>query len=123
MTPEVVPIIDPSVREWRANREPVDVGTLFTIRGRLGPVPFRATTAVKHWEPSVRAVFETVRPARPLRMVATHELAAAADGGTDYRWTIEITGPAPLAAGSARLWRTGMEKQAIALSAYLRERA
>ena len=122
MTPEVVPVIDPSVREWRADREPVCVGTRFTIRGRLGPVPFRATTEVTHWEPAVRAVFETVRPARPMRMVATHELAAA-PGGTDYRWTIEITGPAPLAAGSARLWRSAMEKQAVALCAYLLERA
>jgi hypothetical protein len=118
MTPEVVPLIDPSVREWRPDREPVDVDTRFTIRGRLGPIPFRATTEVTCWEPAVRAVFETVRPARLVRMVAIHELAAAA-GGTDYRWTIEITGPAPLAAGSARLWRSGMERQARALSAYL----
>jgi hypothetical protein len=122
MTPEVVPLIDPSVREWRADRDPVDVGTRFRIRGRLGPVPFRATTEVTCWEPAARAVFETVRPARPMRMVATHELAAAGVD-TDYRWTIEITGPAPLAAASARLWRSGMEKQAVALRAYLEERA
>ena len=118
MAEEVAPIIDPAVREWRPDRMPVDVGTRFSIRGRLGSIPFRATSEVVHWDPPRLGVFRSVRPARPMHMRATHELAPDGDG-TAYRWAIEIEGPWPLVVLTARLWRGAMEAQAAALTAYL----
>lgn len=118
MAEDVAPIIDPAVREWHADREPVDVGTRFSIRGRLGAVPFRATSEVAHWDPPRLGVFRSVKPARPMHMRATHELVPDGDA-TDYRWTIEIDGPWPVVVLTARLWRRAMVNQARALTAYL----
>jgi hypothetical protein len=122
MSPEIAPIIDPSCKEWRPDRDPVGVGTRFLIRGRLGGVPFRATSEVATWDPPRLGVFESVRPARPLKMFATHALAPDGDG-TAYRWTIEIKGPWPLVALIARLWPGAMARQERAMSDYLRKRA
>ena len=63
MDEDVAPIIDPAVREWRADRTPVGVGTRFSIRGRLGRIPFRATSEVVHWDPPRLGVFRSVKPA------------------------------------------------------------
>ena len=44
MSPDTAPLIDPGVREWRPDTEPIGVGTRFSIRGRLGALPIRGTS-------------------------------------------------------------------------------
>lgn len=47
MSPDTAPLIDPGVREWRPDAEPIGVGTRFSIRGRLGVLPIRGTQRVR----------------------------------------------------------------------------
>ena len=118
MSPDTAPLIDPGVRLWQPDTEPTSVGTRYAIRGRVGGVPFRATSEVVTWEPNRRAVFRNVRPAWPLRMVATHtfELVGAE---TRYTWRIDVSGPPPVSRLIASLFRRSMAAQATALVAYL----
>ena len=119
MSPEIAPIIDPAVRVWRPDREPVGVGTHFTIRGRLGVLPIRATSEVLRWEPHEIAIFRSVKGAGPMDMTATHAFEAT-DDGTRYTWRIDFDGPAPLVGIAARLFRPALERQQRTLDAYLR---
>jgi hypothetical protein len=121
MAPDVVPLIDPGVRTWQPDTDPAGVGTRYAIRGRLGGVPFRATSEVTTWEVNQRAVFRNVRPAWPLRIVATHMFEPVADG-TRYTWRIDVTGPPPVSWLIASLFRRSMAAQAHALTAYLAAR-
>jgi hypothetical protein len=118
MAPDIAPLIDPSVRTWQPDTEPPDVGTRYVIRGRLGGVPFRAMSEVVTWEPNRRAVFHNVRPAWPLRMVATHTFEPV---GTDtrYTWRVDVGGPPLVSRLIASLLRRAMSAQASALSEYL----
>jgi len=72
MSPDVAPKIDPAVKQWTPDTEPIDVGTRFTIRGRLGIVPIRGVSEAVQWEPPNVAAFVSVQGSRPLRIVATH---------------------------------------------------
>ena len=118
MSPEIAPIIDPSVREWQPDREPVGVGTRFSIRGRLGVVPIRGTSEVVRWEPPTVATFESVTGSGPLQMTATHTCEAV-DGGTSYSWQVTLTGPWPVVVLGAWLFSGALEKQSRALASYL----
>ena len=118
MSPDVAPIIDPSVREWRPDREPIGVGTRFTIRGRLGLLPIRGTSEVVRWEPHELAIFQSVQGSGPLQITATHALEPL-DEGTRYTWRMEFEGPAPLGAMSAWLFRRAIERQQRTLATYL----
>ena len=118
MSPDIAPIIDPGVREWRPDREPVGIGTRFTIRARLGMLPIRGTSEVIEWDPPRRATFVSVRGAGPMRMTATHTFAPDGDR-TDYTWSIEFRGAWPLTALGARLFRRAIERQQRTLAAYL----
>jgi hypothetical protein len=118
MAPDIAPLIDPSVRTWQPDTEPPGIGTRYAIRGRLGGVPFRATSEVIVWELNRRAVFRNVRPAWPLRMVATHTFEAVGTG-TRYTWRVDVSAPPPVARLIASLLRRSMAAQATALSAYL----
>ncbi len=118
MSPEIAPIIDPSVREWRPDRTPVGVGTRFTIGGRLGVVPIRGQSEVTCWDPPRQAVFESVTGSGPLLVTATHSFEPAGTG-TRYTWRIDLEGPRVAAAIGARLFRRATERQRRALAAYL----
>jgi len=120
MSPEIAPVIDPAVREWRPDREPVGVGTRFTIRGRLGVLPIRGISEVVRWEPHEIAIFRSVKGSGPMDMTATHAFEPAGDD-TRYTWRIDFDGPAPLVAIAARLFRPALERQQRALDDYLRE--
>ena len=121
--PATAPLIDPAVREWTPDREPVGVGTRFRIRGRLGVIPIRGTSEVDTWEPPHRSRFRSVAPDWPFRMTATHEFEAVGERSTSYRWSITFEEVSrvgrPFVALSARLFRTAMSRQASALSDYL----
>jgi carbon monoxide dehydrogenase subunit G len=122
MSPEVAPIIDPGVREWRPDREPIDVGTRFTIRARLGIIPIRGMSEVTRWEPKHIATFHSVKGAGPMKMTATHTFEPDGDG-TRYTWAIEFAGPWPAAAVGAKLFGRAIEAQQRTLAAYLTEQA
>jgi uncharacterized protein YndB with AHSA1/START domain len=118
MAPDIAPIIDPGVSMWQPDTEPPGVGTRFAIRGRLGGVPFRATSEVVTWDPNRRAVFRNVKPSWPLRLVATHTLKPVGST-TRYTWRIDVSGPPPASRVIACLFRRSMAAQASALAAYL----
>ena len=118
LTPETAPIIDPGVREWRPDREPIGVGTRFTIRARLGVLPIRGVSEVVTWEPPHNAIFASVKGAGPMRMTATHTFDP--DGhDTQYTWKIEFSGLWPAAVLGARLFRSAIEAQQRTLRSYL----
>ena len=126
-SPETAPLIDPAVREWRADSRPIGVGTRFAIRGRLGPVPIRGTSEAVTWDPPTLAEYRSVAPTWPFRMTAQHRFDAHPDGGTEYTWTIsfhEVNVIArPLIAVAARLFKDALAAQAEALALYLRTRS
>jgi hypothetical protein len=84
---KVARVIDPAVRSWTPESEPIGVGTPFTIRGRLGAVPIRGTNETVTWDPPHLAVYRTVRPTWPFRMTAEHRFDADGDDRTRYTWT------------------------------------
>lgn len=118
MSPEIAPLIDPAVREWRPDRQPVDVGTRFTIRAKLGLLPIRGTSEVTRWEPPRAATFVSVKGSGPMRMTATHTFAPVANG-THYTWCIEFSGPWPAVTVGAKLFGSAIETQQRTLAAYL----
>jgi len=126
-SPETAPLIDPACSEWRADVRPIGVGTRFSIRGRLGPVPFRATSEVTEWDPPRYAAFRSVAPTWPFRMTAQHRFEERTDDGTDYTWSISFHEmhiiARPLVALSRRLFRQAFVAQAAALADYLDERS
>jgi hypothetical protein len=127
MSPEAAPLIDPAVREWRADSRPIGVGTRFTIRGRLGWMPIRATSEVVVWEPPTVGEFRSIAPTWPFRMTARHRFGAVSNGGTEYAWSIsfhEVNVVArPLIALAVRLFRRAMAAQAEMLTRHLDERS
>ena len=74
MSPETAQLIDPAVRVWQADVRPIDLGTRFTIRGRLGVVPIRGTSEVTIWDPPQLAEFRSIAPTWPFRMTARHRV-------------------------------------------------
>jgi len=119
MSPELAPIIDPAVREWRPDREPIEVGTRFTIRGRVGLMPIRGTSEAVRWEPPELAILQSVQGPGPMQILATHSFEAT-DEGTRYTWRMDFDGPAPMAAFGAWLFGRAIERQQQTLAAYLR---
>jgi uncharacterized protein YndB with AHSA1/START domain len=121
-SPDIVPLVDPSVRAWVPDTLPIGVGTRFSIRGRIGHLPFRATSEVSAWDPPRHAAFRAVRPAWPLAITADHRCAGDAGGAggtTRYTWTIAITGPRPAVALAALVFERVQGRQATALHAHL----
>ena len=109
MSPDVAQKIDPAVKEWTPDSEPIDVGTRFTIRG--------VSEAVQ-WEPPNVAAFVSVQGSRPLRVVATHRFETSGTG-TRYTWSMDFDGPRLLVTLAARLFGRAIERQQRTLSEYL----
>jgi hypothetical protein len=118
MSPEVAPKIDPAIREWRPDREPIGVGTRFTIRGRLGILPIRGVSETVRWEPPHVGAFVSVAGSRPLQVTATHTFESA-EAGTRYTWSMDFAGPLPLVALAERLFARAIERQQQTLCTYL----
>ncbi|HSP27694.1 MAG TPA: SRPBCC family protein [Ilumatobacteraceae bacterium] len=125
-SPETAHLIDPAVHEWSADSRPIGVGTRFTIRGRLGIVPIRATSQVVVWDPPRLSEFRSVTPAWPVRMTARHRFEERSDGGTEYTWSIsfeEVSFVArPIIAILSRLFRRAFAAQSEALESFLSQR-
>lgn len=123
MSPDTAPLIDPGVREWRPDAEPIGVGTRFSIRGRLGVLPIRGTSECVRWEPPLLAEFRSI-VTWPAQMTAQHRFEPRADGGTNYTWSITFREVSiisrPLVAVTARLFARNLANQADALTSYLR---
>ena len=118
MSPDVAPKIDPAVKQWTPDSEPIDVGTRFTIRGRLGIVPIRGVSEAVQWEPPNVAAFVSVKGSRPLRIVATHRFETSGTG-TRYAWSMDFDGPRLLVTLAVRLFGRAIERQQRTLSKYL----
>lgn len=125
-SPETAHLIDPAVREWSADSRPIGVGTRFTIRGRLGFVPFRGASQVVVWDPPTLSEFRSVSPTWPVRMTARHRFEERPDGGTSYTWSISFEEASfvarPFVAILCRLFRRAFAAQAEALESYLDQR-
>jgi hypothetical protein len=126
MSPDTARLIDPAVREWRADTRPIGMGTRFSIRGRLGRLPIRGTSEVIGWDPPTFAEFRSVAPTWPFCMTARHRFNEHSGGGTDYTWTISFHERSivarPLIAIGTRLFKQALAAQADALTHYLDER-
>ncbi len=126
-SPAIAPLVDPSVRAWTPDAEPIGVGTTFSIRGRLGRLPFRGRSQVVAWDPPRRAVFRSLTPTWPFSITADHGVVGRADGGTDYTWTITFVEKSPVARPAvrvaARLFRRAQERQGVALRSYVEAHA
>jgi Polyketide cyclase / dehydrase and lipid transport len=124
-TPEIAPLIDPGVRLWQPDTNPIAVGTRFTIRGKLGILPIRGVSETVTWDPPYRVVYHSVKPTWPLRMEAEHRFEPDGNRHAVYTWSITFIERNPIArpiiAVALRLFRTAMTNQASALSAYLAE--
>jgi hypothetical protein len=119
---ELAPVIDPGVRSWTPDSTPIDVGTRFTVRARLGIIPIRGTTEAIRWDRPALAVYRSIRPSWPFSMTAEHRFEPH-DGATRYSWRIDFHVLHPIARPvvwlTARLFRRAMARQAEALTAYV----
>jgi hypothetical protein len=71
-------------------------GVLNDLEGRLfGLIPIRGVSRTLVWEPPVRCVFESVKPAWPVRTKITETFEAAA-GATRHRVEYEVSPVGPL---------------------------
>lgn len=122
-SPDTAPQIDPAVRIWRADTRPIGVGTRFTIRGRQGIVPIRATSEAITWDPPTLSEYRSVSLTWPFRMIARHRFLERPDGGTDYTWSIDFVEVSviarPLIPIAAKLFSRAFAAQAEALTSYL----
>ena len=87
--PSTATLIDPAIREYRPGQVPLRVGTRVQIRLRAWGLPLRAESVVREWEDGRRMVMESVRPARPVRVVAAHTFGPDGDGCT-YTWAVDV---------------------------------
>ena len=122
-SPEIAPVIDPAVRMWKPDSDPIGVGTRFTIRGQLGIIPIRGTSETTTWNPPHLATYRSVSPTWPFRITAEHRFDPEGTNRTRYTWTITFheanVVARPLIALAARLFRRATANQANALTAYL----
>jgi hypothetical protein len=111
--PSTASVIDPAVREYTPDQLPMRVGTNNVIRFRMYGVPVRAVSVVREWEPGRRMVMENVKPARPVRAIATHTFQP--DGNSCvYTWAMEFRSSGPLGTPLVRVFARFMQSNAQA---------
>jgi hypothetical protein len=108
--PRIAPLIDPGVRRWQPDSEPIGVGTRFEIRGKLQWLPIRGKSVVEVWDPPRLAVYESVRPRRPISLRAVHRFEPLPDGRTRYSWENHIRHPGPLGRLVTRIAKPLLER-------------
>ena len=122
MSPEIAPLIDPAVRTWEPDRRPIGVGTEFRIRGRFQWLPVRGRSRVTVWDRPAQAVFESLGPTWPLRLIAMHSCEAHDGTTTRYTWSITVEHGAVgrlIARRFAGLVDKSMDDQSRALATWL----
>ena len=118
--PTTATVIDPAVREYRPDSVPMGEGTKTVVRFAIWGLPVRAVSVVTHWEPGVRMVMESVRPSRPVRVVATHRFEPAGDDRCTYVWAIDFVPVGPFGSIAARILARFMCSNAKAQEARLK---
>ena len=93
--PSTARVIDPAIREYRPDRLPMGEGTRTLVRFRMWGIPVRAVSEVRVWEEGRRMVMENVKPAGPVRVIATHSFVPDGDS-CRYTWAIELRPTGPL---------------------------
>ena len=88
--PATAPVIDPAVLSYEPDSLPMRAGTTNTIRVRMYGFTVTMVSRTLEWDDGRRMVLESVRPARPVRGMATHTFEPHPEG-TRYTWSMEIT--------------------------------
>ena len=88
--PATAPVIDPAVLSYQPDSLPMRAGTTNTIRVRMYGFTTTMVSRTLEWDDGRRMVLESVRPARPVRGIATHVFEPHPEG-TRYTWSMEIT--------------------------------
>jgi hypothetical protein len=101
--PSTATVIDPAVREYTPDTSPMRVGTRNRIRLRIWGFPVRAVSIVEAWEPGHRMVMVSERPARPVRVSATHRFDPLGPERCRYTWQVDLVATMPLGSLAARL--------------------
>ena len=78
--------IEPLTFAPRASQAP---GVLNDLSGRLFGIPIRGVSRTVVWDPPARCVFESVKPAWPVRTLITESFEPIA-GGTRHRICYEV---------------------------------
>lgn len=118
--PATAHVIDPAVREYKPDSVPMREGTRNLIRFTMWGLPMRATSIVREWEPGRRMVMENVKPARPVRAVATHSFTPD-DEGCMYAWAMEFHYSGPFGALVGRVFARFMQSNARAQQVRFRQ--
>lgn len=82
-------VIDPAVVYYRPERLPMGVGIRNHIKARAFGVPLKMISETKVWKPGHLMVIESVSPAKPMKVTATHQFEAREDGVV-YTWHMEF---------------------------------
>ena len=86
--------IDPAVRTYQPDTDPMGLGTRIRIRTTILHLPVRAESVVTSWEPGRRVVVEAIRPRWPFLVEAEHRFTPTSRGCT-YAWRITATSTGP----------------------------
>lgn len=87
--PTTATTIDPAVISYVSNTNPMTVGTVNTIKVRLFGLRLTMMSQVLSWKEGDSMVIESIRPAAPVKAVATHTFEPHPDG-TLYTWAMEF---------------------------------
>lgn len=112
--PATARVIDPAIREYRPDTVPMGVGTRTAVRFRMCGLPLRAVSVVREWEPGVHMVMASERPARPVRVTATHRFEALGDDRCRYTWEVRCEPAGPLGSVAATAFARFMRANAVA---------
>ena len=90
--------LDPLLESYEPENGVMEVGTLDRVRSRAGPFSAVLTTRTERLEPPSRAVFVSVRPARPVHVRSEDTLEPTGDG-CRYRVVFTVTDLTKVIAG------------------------
>lgn len=111
--PSTAHLIDPAVREYTPDSLPMRQGTRNLIRFRIWGIPIRAVSVVREWKPGRQMVMESVKPAWPVRAIATHSFVPDGEACT-YTWAMEFRSSGPVGALAGRIFARFMQSNAKA---------
>lgn len=87
--PSTATTIDPAVISYEPSTVPMAVGTVNTIKVRLFGLRLSMMSQVLEWNEGERMVIESIRPATPVKALATHTFEPHPEG-TLYTWAMEF---------------------------------
>ncbi len=87
--PSTAPVIDPAVVSYEPEGGTMGLGVKNHIRMKMLGIPVKLTTETIEWEPGTRMGFRSIKPGRPVIVVATH-LFEPCPEGTLYTWAMDF---------------------------------